>query len=262
MEAITVTEHDRTYWQYEYAAAARYLIPLLRAWGVARAGLRVLDVGCGDGGGLSAMHDAGFLCQGFDIGPRRIAIGHALRGGRAIELSVGDIFCAGAPFCNDRFDLVVLRDVFEHLEHKPEALATLRRLLAPGGAIMISFPPYYSPFGAHQQLLRAKIGRVPYVHLVPGALERLLPRLRGEHPPFVEEVRKLNDMRMGISRFERFAREADLAVTRKKFYLISPGHIRFGLRPCSAGLLGRIPLLRELLVTGVVYLLKDAEPQT
>jgi len=60
---------------------------------------------------------------------------------------------------------------------------------------------------------------------------------------------------MGIARFEELASGARYLIEKKKFYLVGPNHIRFGLSPIDAGPAGAIPALRELLVSGVVYLL-------
>ena len=60
---------------------------------------------------------------------------------------------------------------------------------------------------------------------------------------------------MGISRFESLAVQAGYGIERRKFYLVGPNHIRFGLVPVGAGAFTSLPVLRELLVSGVVYLL-------
>lgn len=121
----------------------------------------------------------------------------------------------------------------------------------------MTFPPYFSAFGAHQQFLRSKFGRMPFFHLVPFSL-RLIPRLKGEEERLVSEIRKLARLRMGIARFERLATENGYLIAQKKFYIVGPNHIRFNLTPVDAGLFGHIPLIRELLVSGVVYLLEDS----
>jgi hypothetical protein len=128
--------------------------------------------------------------------------------------------------------------------------------MAPGAGLMITFPPYYSAYGAHQQHLRANFARLPFFHLLPFALSGVLPRLAGEYPHVVEEVQKLGRLKMGMGKFERLAATAGFAVAGKQAYLISPNHIRFGLTPVPAGPLSSVPLLGELLCTGVVYLLR------
>jgi SAM-dependent methyltransferase len=182
-----VTAHDRKYWQYEYDVAARYLVPLLRSWGVQPAGCAVLDVGCGEGGGLCALADAGGTCAGFDVDTGRIDSARTLKGERAIDFRTGDIYADGAPFEGKTFNLVTLHDVFEHLERKREMLDRIAGYLAPGGKLLITFPPYYSAYGAHQQHIATWYARLPFFHLVPTAMSRLIPRLKGEAPHVLAE---------------------------------------------------------------------------
>jgi SAM-dependent methyltransferase len=248
-----IGEHTRRYWKYEYDVSARYMVPLLRSWGVAVPGAELLDVGCGEGGGLCAMHDAGASCSGFDIDRFRIDAGNVLKEHREIPLTTGDLYHEPLPFAGRRFDIVVLHDVFEHLEEKARMIRLLGSWLRPGGSMLITFPPYFSAFGAHQQLCRFPFLRLPFVHLLPGVISRILPRVSGEAPEFVAEVQKLARLRMGMRMFERIATDGGLQVVHKRGYLISPNHIRFGLPPLSAGVLVRVPLLGEVLCTGVAY---------
>ncbi len=247
--------HARKYWQYEYDVSARYMIPLLEHWGVRISGARVLDIGCGEGGGLSSFHDHGAVCCGFDIDEYRIEVFRALQGGRAMEATSGSIYAEHPPFFGRTFDLVILHDVFEHLERKEDALRTIRRFLATGGKVLITFPPYYSAYGAHQQRLRARFARIPFFHLLPFSLSHVLPGLKHEPAAMVHEVQKLARLKMGLRKFEQTVRSASFSIEAKRAYLISPNHIRFGLRPVSAGPIAGIPLVNEILCSGVAYLL-------
>jgi ubiquinone/menaquinone biosynthesis C-methylase UbiE len=255
---MTVDDHARKYWQYEYDVSARFMVPLLEARGTRLEGASILDVGCGEGGGLCALHDRGGVCTGFDIDEGRIKTALALQGPRTITFVPGDIYAESVPFSGRRFDLVTLHDVFEHLDHKPEMIARLRKYLNPGGRLLITFPPYYSAYGGHQQHFRTWFARLPFFHLLPTAGTLIIPRLSGEVPLVVDEVLKLGRLKMGMKRFERIAEAAGMRVDKRQAYLISPNHIRFGLRPLRAGPVARIPLVREFACTGVVYLLLDA----
>ena len=248
-------EHARRYWQYEYDVVRRYLVPLLTAWGAPVERASVIDVGCGEGGGVCGLQDAGARCEAFDIDGHRIAMANTLKGDRAVAFTTGDIYAPDTPFLDRQFDLVVLHDVFEHLEHKDEMLRKLMRYMKRSGRMLITFPPYYSAFGAHQQLLRFPLARAPFVHLVPFFLSRVLPRMKNEDAYFAEEVRKLGRLKMGLRKFLAVVRQNGLRVTHSRAYLIGPNHIRFGLRPVPAGPLARIPLLNEVLCSGIVYLL-------
>lgn len=255
---LNVTDHDRRYWHYEYQMTARHIVPLMRGWGIAAEGTSLLDVGCGDGGGVCAFVDAGLRCKGFDLESRRIELAEFMKGKRQCEFRTGDIAADPRPFQNERFDLVFLHDVIEHLDYKEEMLRMLGKYLAPGGRIVMTFPPYYSAYGAHQQLLRSSLGRIPFIHLLPVFWGTILPRLSGEAPVFIAEIRKLAGYRMGIAAFERIVLRAGFSIVAKRLYLFSPNYIRFGIRPVSAGVVGRIPGVREILVNGVVYLLSQS----
>jgi len=251
--AMEISSHTLRYWQYEYDVAAKYMIPLLQHWGLSSHGVSMIDVGCGEGGGVCAMHDSGMQCVGFDLEQHRVDMARALQGERIIQWDLGNLYSTTLPFSDRHYDLVVLHDVFEHLEQKQEVLEKLKGYMKPEGRLMITFPPYYSAFGAHQQLCRSPFMRLPFAHLVPFLVSHLLPRLRGEIPDFVAEVQKLARLRMGMRMFERIAREGGWRILHKKGYLISPNHIRFGFRPTGAGMIANIPVLGEILCTGVAY---------
>jgi SAM-dependent methyltransferase len=50
---------------------------------------------------------------------------------------------ASIPVASERYDLVLLTQVLEHLPEPREVLAELRRVLKPGGLIYVSAPLYY-----------------------------------------------------------------------------------------------------------------------
>jgi SAM-dependent methyltransferase len=250
-----ISAHALKYWQYEYDVSSRYMVPLLEQWGVTLRGLAVLDVGCGEGGGLCALSDRGAQSFGFDIDGHRVQVAQQLKGARAIEFTIGNLYEDQLPFLGTRYDLVVLHDVFEHLDQKVEILRKLRGLMTPTSAMLITFPPYYSAYGAHQQHLQAWYAQLPFVHLVPYGASVLLPRLKNEFPHVVEEIQKLARLKMGMRGFEKIVRDGGFRIAHRKAYLISPNHIRFGLRPVSAGFLEKVPYVRELICTGAVYLL-------
>jgi SAM-dependent methyltransferase len=179
-----------------------------------------------------------------------------LRGERTIPFTVGNLYERPLPFKDRQFDIVVLHDVFEHLEEKDRILAALRTYMKPDGVLLITFPPYFSAYGAHQQHCITPWARLPFIHLLPFVVSRALPSLKGEYPSVIEEVQKLHRQKMGMRSFERIAADGGLRVHRKRAYFISPNHIRFGLRPVPAGPIASVPVIGEVLCTGVAYLLK------
>jgi SAM-dependent methyltransferase len=56
------------------------------------------------------------------------------------------------PFAEDSFDLAVCLDVIEHLPDDRGALRELRRVLAPGGTLLVTVPAYQWLWSGHDEI--------------------------------------------------------------------------------------------------------------
>jgi SAM-dependent methyltransferase len=253
------------YRRYQTTLAREYLIPIFSRGGVDLKGKKLLEVGCGNGGCAAEFSRAGCHVVMMDIDERLVGLAreHNDREGVTAEAFAGDVRNEAAPFWRrGPFDIVMFRDVMEHLESPAAVLRIVRRFLSPVGVVLVVFPPYYSPYGAHQQILPKKkfllipYNKLPYIHLLP---ERIFLRLvRGEGPSN-EEVARLSTIRLTIRKFEREIREAGFVEREKRTYLSRPSFaLRYGLPVVDAGILGRVPLVAEAAVTAVYYLLAPA----
>lgn len=258
---------DEQYRRYQARLTSEYLIPTLEEWSVRLEDKRVLEAGCGDGGCAAEFHRAGCRVTAVDIDERLVGIASALneKEGLPVNTYVGDISRAGCPgFDEGPFDLILLRDVVEHLDDLVGALTVLQRNLTESGLLFVVFPPYYSVYGGHQQILpRKKFGfisynKLPYVHLLP---DRFFSTITRGGDPASGEVARLRQIRLTIRKFERNADAAGFAIRRRRFYLSRPTYkLRYGIPVLRASLLGRIPLLNELFVTACYYLLGKKKP--
>ncbi len=97
---------------------------------------RVLDVGCGDGGFLSAAAARGWKGVGVDYESRMIALARA-KGLDAHAQDLGDFLKKRAA---KEFDAVVLFDVLEHAPDPRALLALIRPVLRRGGRLAVTFP--------------------------------------------------------------------------------------------------------------------------
>ena len=96
-------------------------------------GLRVLDVGCGQGIDVYRYALAGADASGVDLTPRHVELArqHLDAMGLEAEILQGD--AESLPFADASFDRVSSNGVLHHTPDMPAALREIRRVLIPGG---------------------------------------------------------------------------------------------------------------------------------
>ena len=106
-------------------------------------GKRVLDAACGSGYGTAMLAESASSVIGIDIS--REAVGYArsnyaaaAAAGAEIDFSEGD--CLALPFTDESLDVVVAFEIVEHLKDATGFLRELRRVLRPGGLLLLSTP--------------------------------------------------------------------------------------------------------------------------
>lgn len=104
--------------------------------GVARPGLRVLDVGASSGAWLEVAAAAGMTGVGIELGAATAASARE----RGLDVRTGTLQLIAPELPATGFDLITFWDVLEHLPDPRTELALARDLLAPGGAVAATFP--------------------------------------------------------------------------------------------------------------------------
>jgi SAM-dependent methyltransferase len=141
-ELQTHRAEDRHWWYRGRRNVIERVIADLRL--PARA--RILDAGCGSGRNMIELARHGTV-TGVELSDASIDVARARRAGEVIGGSVLDM-----PFDGDSFDLSVCLDVIEHLEDDLGALRELRRVLAPGGSLLVTVPAYQWLWSGHDEV--------------------------------------------------------------------------------------------------------------
>jgi SAM-dependent methyltransferase len=115
---------------------AYYARPAILALAGDVAGRRILDAGCGSGPVSAALRDRGAVMTGFDSSAKMVELARR-RLGDGADLQVADLSLP-LPFPDDAFDDVVAALVLHYLEDWTGPLAELRRVLTPGGRLIVA----------------------------------------------------------------------------------------------------------------------------
>lgn len=113
----------------------------------------ILEVGAGTGGNIGLLSSFGRL-SALEMDPTALALAQTKSAGRA-DIRAGH--CPDAiPFGDERYDLICLFDVLEHIEPDLETLVALRQRLKPGGRLLITVPAYAWLWSEHDAFLHHK----------------------------------------------------------------------------------------------------------
>jgi SAM-dependent methyltransferase len=138
-ELQTHRAEDRHWW---YAGRRRVLDVVLRGLALPPAA-RLLDAGCGSGRNMVDLQEFGHV-TGIELSPPSVQAARAREVGEVVEGSVLEM-----PFEDASFQLAVSLDVIEHLEDDVGALRELRRVVAPGGRLLVTVPAYQWLWSRH-----------------------------------------------------------------------------------------------------------------
>ena len=263
---MALPQHDsRTVrFDQQYENAVTYVVPFIESVLPVKASYNVLEIGCGEGGVLKAFTDRGAWVLGVDLNPSRIATAQALmetecQNGRAQFLTQNVYEEDFLATWRGHFDLIILKDTIEHIPNQEEFIPYLRHFLNPTGSIFFGFPPWYMPFGGHQQVCKNKwLSKLPYYHLLPTTVYRAILKGGGETPEDIDALIEIKETGISIERFERIVRKNQMGIQQKTAFLFNPIYrYKFGLQPRKQlGLINHLPFVRNFLTTAVWYMVR------
>lgn len=127
-----------------YKIAPTYYTRLLAILEQATPGTTLLNAGCGTGEFNYYLRDRFQQSYGVDINEADITTARELCPDDRIRYDTGDV--ARLSFEDDFFDTVICVEVLEHVEQPAQVLAELRRVLKPGGQLIVTVPHKNYPF--------------------------------------------------------------------------------------------------------------------
>ena len=233
-----------------------YLIPYFQKHLPGFKDFSILEVGCAEAGFLEIMRDQGLHVVGLELSESRVSL--AKEKNPDLNVLVGDITDSRiVEQIGETFDLVVMRDVIEHVPDRIAALGNIRQLLKQGGYLYVTFPPRFSGFAGHQQNGRSLLRFVPFLHYLPNGLIRLLGKLFNERPELIENVILNFKVGLSIRAFEKYYRKFHFQPVVKELFLSRPIYrTRYNV---SIRRLPNIPFLREFISFGCESLLQKTD---
>jgi SAM-dependent methyltransferase len=141
-ELQTHRAEDRHWW---YRGRRTVLSRAIADLGLPRPA-RILDAGCGSGRNMVELAPLGAV-TGVELSKTSVSLARDRLIGVVIDGSV-----LAMPFDPASFDLAVSLDVIEHLDEDLDALRELRRVVAPGGALLVTVPAYEWLWSGHDEI--------------------------------------------------------------------------------------------------------------
>jgi SAM-dependent methyltransferase len=107
---------------------------------------RILDVGCGTGANLILLSKYGDA-EGVDVSEDALAFCRE-RGLEKVRLGAGE----DLPYEDGEFDLVTAFDVVEHMDDDLAGIKEMRRVLRPGGRVLLFVPTFMFLWGLQDEV--------------------------------------------------------------------------------------------------------------
>lgn len=111
-------------------------------------GLKILDLGCGDGFYLHLLSELGnYELTAIDNNPKAIKLAKKYLGKKPsekINFILGDV--NKLPFKSSQFDRIIASELLEHLDEERKVLKEWLRVLKKGGILVVTVPAKNYPF--------------------------------------------------------------------------------------------------------------------
>jgi 2-polyprenyl-3-methyl-5-hydroxy-6-metoxy-1,4-benzoquinol methylase len=196
----------------------------------------ILEIGCAEAGVLKAFLKQGHQVVGVELSESRyelakqfLSVEISENKARILNKNIYDI--DPSKEFDQLFDVIILKDVIEHIPEQEKFIPLLKNFLNDDGIIFFAYPPWWMPFGGHQQICNHKLLRMlPWFHLFPNFLYKSILKLFGENQLTINELMEVKSTGIIIERIYKLIQESGFKIENQKFWLINPIYkYKFGL---------------------------------
>ena len=247
------------YLELTYRVTDRYVIPMIETVKKLDPSLHILEIGSGEGGVIRAIVDRGHRGLGIELSPGRVALAkefhqEVIRQGRLDFWSKNIYAIDPERDFDELFDVIVLKDVIEHIPDQERFIPWLKQYLKPGGVVFFGFPPWQMPFGGHQQVLSNRwLSKCPYLHLMPWPWYRTLLRWGGESDGKIAGMKEVRDTGISIERFKHIVHASGMKLLAERHWLLNPVYeSKFNLKATGQAAFIRVIFLLRLSTLSLV----------
>lgn len=251
---------DRSAYFNELANTSReFYIDYVSRFAPVGDGVKVLEIGCAEGGNLLPFAENGCTVTGIDLTDVRIEQAREFfesKGCSGTFMTLDFLEMESSPVL---YDIILIHDVIEHVPNKEKFVEHIRKFLAPDGIIFWRFPAWQMPFGGHQQICHGRLtSHLPFMHLLPRGCYSTLLRTMGESQRCIDELTYIKECGTTIETFEKLLRANGYSVLDRCLWFINPHYQqKFGLKPRRLyPLLASTKGLRNFFATSCYYIVK------
>lgn len=221
-------------------------------------GKKVLEIGCAEAGLLKFFMNEGATCYGVELSDIRFQNAILLNKDTSIKILQANI-CKPETYENKidvKFDFIVIRDVIEHILERDSALENIFQLLKPKGRVFMSYPPKYCAYAGHQQTIPTRLGKLPYLHLLPNFFYIRYLKLIKCSDKKIQYLLDTKKTRISINEMRKNVISIGYKIIKESNWFIRPAYsYRFGL-PKIKNPFRWIPIFEEVFCNGILFLLE------
>jgi SAM-dependent methyltransferase len=250
------------YLEEQSVSTKKYVIPYIEQIKKIDENTSVLEIGCGQGGNLLPFLEQGCICTGLDICKEKISAGQAFFKehplSSKIELFYDNIYKID-PQNVKKYDIVIMRDVIEHLPDHDQLMKLMKLFLTENSIAFFAFPPWRMPFGGHQQVLENKLlSKLPFYHILPKPVYRWMLKLGKTADEGVDDMLDIKKTGISIAEFRKIVKQNGYEFVKTTDWFINPNYeIKFNLKPRKLYFFSKIPYFRDFFTTSYYAIIKQ-----